>query len=148
MLWQYTQLFIKFQSLVCWWQYIHQFINCQSGICRLQRRGKGSLSSWSLALRAGVLRRAVSHTARPMLCNAISSFTVGRSTSTTCEASPPERFGNPDSKGSCLTLIRGRSGHSNSNGSFPSPVWFQSSRAVRPNRSLNRTLCGGPGLGL
>ena len=47
----------------------------------LQQRQRGQVhqaSSW-LALRAGVLRRAVSHTARPRLRFATSSVTVGRS---------------------------------------------------------------------
>ena len=48
---------------------------------QLQQRQRGQVhqASFWLALRAGVLRRAVSHTARPMLRFATSSVTVGRS---------------------------------------------------------------------
>ena len=138
---------------------MHRFINCQSGICRLQWRGKGSLSSWSLALRAGLLRRAVSHTARPMLCNAISSFPGGRSTCTTARTAPPKRSGNQYSNGSCLARIwlqaacavqpnHKRFVNSNANGLLPTHVWLQAARAVRPNHSLNRTHCSVPSFGL
>ena len=65
---------------------MRRFINCQSGLCRLQWRGKGSLSSWSLALRAGVLRRAVSHTARPVLPCATHRLALA------AQLAPPEKI--------------------------------------------------------
>ena len=138
---------------------MQRFINCQSGICRLQWRGKGSLSSWSLALRAGVLRRAVSHSARPMLRNATSSVSVGRSPCTTARTAPPKRSGNQYSNGSCLARIwlqaaravqpnHKRFVNSNANGLLLTHVWLQAARAVRPNHSLNRTHCSVPSFGL
>ena len=138
---------------------MQRYINCQSGICRLQWRGKGSLSSWSLALRAGVLRRAVSHSARPMLRNATSSVTAGRSTCTNARTVPPKRSGNQNSNGSCLARIwlqaaravqsnRKRIVNSNANGLLLTHVWLQAARAVRPNHSLNRTHCRVPPFGL
>ena len=90
-----------------------------------------SHSSLWLAPRASVLRRAVSPPARPRLHNAFSSGSVGRS-----EFAPPQRvsptkcFGRFNENSSCLVVI-----------------WRQAAKVVRPNRSLNRTLCGGPGLG-
>ena len=52
----------------------------QVRLLRCQHRIHASL--W-LALRAGVLRRAVSRPARPILCNAILSVSVGRSSCST-----------------------------------------------------------------
>ncbi len=82
-------------------------------------------SSWSLALRAGVLRRAVCSSVRPLLRLRTSSVSVGRM---------PLR--------SALVLQAPRPC------AFVSWVLkFQVARActrpsVRPNRSLNRTHCG------
>ena len=87
-------------------------------------------SSW-LALRAGVLRRAVSPPARPRLRYATSSVSVGRS-----EFAPPQRA----STTKCF-------GRFNENSSYLVVIRRQAAKAVWPNRSLNRTLCSGPGLG-
>ena len=86
--------------------------------------------SW-LALRAGVLRRAVSSWVRPLLQHRTSSVSVGRMPlRPTLPAYPPR---------SCA---------------FASPVCssqvgrFSALAPVRPNRSLNRTHCGVPPFGL
>ena len=84
-----------------------------------------------LALCAGVLRRAVSHSAQPRLRSATSSVTVGRS-----ELAPPQR-----------TSPIKRFGKGNENLHISGFNWRHANQAARPNWSLNRTLCGGPGLG-
>ena len=87
-------------------------------------------SSW-WALRAGVLRRAVSHSARPRLRCATSSVTVGRSEFAPQQrALPAKCFGG--SHECCPQLV---------------VIQLQSARRVWPNHTFNRTLRGVPSLG-
>ncbi len=82
-------------------------------------------ASWSLSLRAGVLRRAVSSWVRPLLQHATSSVSVGRM--------PPRSAPVPQSPRSCAIACPTRL---SKNG------WVSTLPPVRPNRSLNRTHCG------
>ena len=87
------------------------------------------LISFWLALRAGVLRRAFSLSVRPILVLAVkgsawAAFGFGRL--------------------GCRTE-RKPSKCTNTDYAFPNSL---SIKAVRPNHSLNRTLCGGPSFGL
>ena len=86
---------------------------------------EGHLGSWWLALRAGVLRRAVSSSVRPLLHRGTSSGSVGRM---------PLRSG--------PALAVPRSCPSVSSTRSPQVSWFNTLPPVRPNRSLNRTHCG------
>ena len=83
-----------------------------------------------LALRASVLRRAVSQLARPTLHFSTASGVLGRS--------KPEARANfrsaPPSLSGTVGRIRGK-------------VGVSCARRVQPNHSLNRTFCGRPGLG-
>ena len=85
----------------------------------------GHQASWWLALRAGVLRRAVSSWVRPLLQHRTSSVSVGRM--------PIHPALVPFAARSCA---------------FARPVrlykggWVSTLPPVRPNRSLNRTHCG------
>ena len=87
------------------------------------------IRAW-LALRASVLRRAVSQLARPMLHLSTASGVPGRSkpeARATFRSVPPSLSGR-------VGRIRGKVGVS----------W---ACQVQPNPSLNRTFCGSPGLG-
>ena len=87
------------------------------------------IRAW-LALRASVLRRAVSQLARPMLHFSTASGVPGRSkpdARATFRSVPP-------SFSSTVARIRGKFGVS----------W---ACKVQPNHSLNRTFCGTPALG-
>jgi hypothetical protein len=88
-------------------------------------------ASWWLALRASLLRRAVSSWVRPLLQHSTSSVSVGRM--------PLRPALLPFAARSCA---------------FARPVrlykggWVSTLLPVRPNRSLNRTHCGVPPFGL
>ena len=87
------------------------------------------IRAW-LALRASVLRRAVSQLARPMLHFSTASGVAGRRKPEACStfrSAPPSLSGT-------VGRILGKFGVS----------W---ARQVQPNNSLNRTFCGSPGLG-
>ena len=98
----------------------------QSGFCSCST--EVIPASW-LALRASVLRRAVIHSARPILRNATSSVSVGRSSCSATANLITKRLGGTNASSSPLIVIR-----------------RQAAQAVRPNHSLNRTFCGGPRL--
>jgi len=94
---------------------------------RLQRH---YVSCW-LALRAGVLRRAVSSWVRPVLQHRTSSVSVGRMP--LCPALVPL----PASSCAIARPVR-----------LSKCGWVSTLPSVRPNRSLNRTHCGVPPFGL
>ena len=114
------------------WLYTQRFINFHSTTCRLLWRGKGSLSSWSLALRAGVLRRAVSHTARPHF--AVCHFIGWRGPLKLDRLSEIHRPSAPVTQIQMALVLLA--------------FGFKAARAVRPNHSLNRTHCSVPSFGL
>ena len=83
-----------------------------------------------LALRASVLRRAVSQLARPMLHLSTASDVPGRS--------------KPEARASFRSVPPSLSG---TVGRFRGKVGVSWACQVQPNNSLNRTFCGRPGLG-
>ena len=87
-------------------------------------------SCW-LALRAGVLRRAVSSWVRPLLQHGTSSVSVGR-----LPLRPPLPACPPRSCAFARPVCSSQTG------------WVSTLPPVRPNRSLNRTHCGVPPFGL
>ena len=87
------------------------------------------IRAW-LALRASVLRRAVSQLVRPMLHFSTASGVAGRRKPEACATSRSA----PPSLSCTVGRIRGKFGVS-------------CAPQVQPNNSLNRTFCGSPGLG-
>ena len=94
-------------------------------------RGGDLYGRRGLALRAGVLRRAVSSWVRPLLHHSTSSVSVGRMP-----------FGPALVPLPASSCARGRPVRS------PKGGWVCTLPPVRPNRSLNRTHCGVPPFGL
>ncbi len=110
--------------------------SCKGAIplCNQQRSAKATSTSWWLALRAGVLRRAVSSTTRPILHQRSASVTVGREALQHLRG-VHTRVGlrvlgsmfNPKSLRYATSLGKAILHHTNT---------------LRPNHSLNRTHCG------
>ena len=109
-------------------------------LCTQQWPAKAASSSCWLALRAGVLRRAVSRTTRPMLHRRPPSVTVGR------EALQHLRGVHIKAGlrmfGSVFNPKSLRSANSLGN------AILHRAKTLRPNHSLNRTHCGVPSFGL
>ena len=94
-------------------------------VCSPCQLGNSALSCGWLALRAGVLRRAVSSWVRPLLHHSTSSVSVGRMP-----------FGPALVPLPASSCARARPVRSSKGG------WVCTLPPVRPNRSLNRTHCG------
>ena len=103
-------------------------------LCLQQRPSRAASSSCWLALRAGVLRRAVSRTTRPILHRRPPSVTVGREALQHLRGVHAKAdlrvFGsvfNPKSLRSATSLGK---------------AILHRAKTLRPNHSLNRTHCG------
>ena len=94
-------------------------------VCSPCQLGNSALSCGWLALRAGVLRRAVSSWVRPLLHRGTCSVSVGRM--------PLRSSPWPKAPSSCAVVLPARLAIGVQVGSRPQ---------MRPNRSLNRTHCG------
>jgi hypothetical protein len=93
--------------------------------CSPRQLANSALSCCWLALRAGVLRRAVSSWVRPLLHRGSCSVSVGRM--------PLRSRPWPQAPSSCAVVLPARLAIAVQVGSRPQ---------MRPNRSLNRTHCG------
>ena len=100
-------------------------------VCSPCQLANAALSCGWLALRAGVLRRAVSSWVRPLLQHGTSSDSVGR-----MPLRPPLPACPPRSRAFARPVRSSQAG------------WVSTLPSVRPNRSLNRTHCGVPPFGL
>jgi hypothetical protein len=103
-------------------------------LCSHQRPAKAASSSSWLALRAGVLRRAVSPTTRPMLRWHPPSVTVGREAlQHLCGVQPKAGLRVFSSQFNPKSLV---------NATAPGNANLHRANTLRPNHSLNRTHCG------